>query len=146
MATWGRADFADVILVSNAAVQKQATYGLQFTNIPEAGVTELMRKSRTVALYAAHVASTEPRRLTGAPRDLHGLGLTNWHTANTANKIIIMHQMLNGRDMDLAAMAQNEFWEVSQQAGAMGMMTSSPCRPSTTPWWGRTAVPRSWSL
>ena len=113
MTTPGRADFADVILVSNAAVQKQATYGLQFTNISEAGVTELMGRSRTVALHAAHVASTEPRDLTGAPRDLHAPGLTNWHTVNTANKIIIMHQMLNGRDKDLVAMAHNTLWEVS---------------------------------
>ena len=25
-------------------------------------------------------------------------------------------------------------------------MTSSPCCPSKTPWWGRTAAPRSWAL
>ena len=43
-------------------------------------------------------------------------------------------------------MAQNELWEVSQQTGAMGMMTSSPCCPSKTSWWERTAVPRSWTL
>ena len=72
------------------AVLKQATYGLQFANISEAGITDLMGKSRKVALHAAHVASTEPRDLTGAPRDLHGLGPTNWHTANTANKIAIL--------------------------------------------------------
>ena len=89
MATRGRAEFADVLLVSNAAVMKQASYGLQFTTITVAGITELMGKSRKVTLHAAHVTSTEPRALTGAPRDLHGLGLVNWHTANTANKIII---------------------------------------------------------
>ena len=105
-----------------------------------------MEKSRTVALHAAHVALAEPQGLTGAPRDLRGLGLTNWHTANTANKVIILHQMLNGRDKDLAETAQNELWEVSQQTGAMGVMTTSPCCPSNTPWWGRTAVPRSWAL
>ena len=54
--------------------------------------------------------------------------------------------MLNGRDKDLAAMSQNELWEVSQQTGAMGMMASSPCCPSKAPWWGRTAVTRSWAL
>ena len=43
-------------------------------------------------------------------------------------------------------MALTELWEVSQQTGALGMMTSSPCCPSKTPWWGRTAVPRSWAL
>ena len=122
MATWDQVDFADVLLVSNAAVLKQATYGLQFTNISEAEITDLMGKSRTVALHAAHVASTEPRGLTCAPGDLHGPGLTNWHTANTANKIVILHQMLNGRDKGLAEMAQNELWEASQQTGAMGMM------------------------
>ena len=77
MATRDRAELAGVLLVSNAAVLKQAGYGLQFTNISEAGITDLMGKSRKVALHAAHVASTEPRGLTGAPRDLHGLGLTN---------------------------------------------------------------------
>ena len=86
MATRGRAEFSDVFLVSNAAVLKQAGYGLQFTNTSEAGITDLMGNSRKVALHAAHVASTEPRGLTGAPRGLCGLGLTNWHTANTAKK------------------------------------------------------------
>ena len=67
-----------------------------------------MGRYRTVALHAAHVVSTEPRGITGVPWDPHDPGLTNGHTANTANKIIIMHQMLNGRDKDLAAMANNE--------------------------------------
>ena len=93
-----------------------------------------MGNSRTVALHAAHVVSTEPLGLTGAPRHLHGMGLTNWHTANTANKVIILHQMLSGQDRDLAEMTQNELWEVSQQTGAMGAMTTSPCCPSNTPW------------
>ena len=96
MVTLGRAEFADILLVSNAAVLKQADCGLQFTNISDAGTTDLMGKSRKVALHAAHVASTEPRGLTCTPRDLHSLGLTNWHTANTANKIAILYQMLNG--------------------------------------------------
>ena len=95
MAARGNAEFADVFLVSNAVVLKQAGYGLQFTTISEAGITDLMGKSRKVALHAAHVASTEPRDTTGAPRDLHGLGLINWHTANTANKVAILHQMLS---------------------------------------------------
>ena len=56
-----------------------------------------------MALHAVHVASTEPRDLTGAPRDLRGLGITNWHTTNTANKVTIPHQMLNGRTMTLPA-------------------------------------------
>ena len=89
MVTRGKTEFADVLLASNTAVLKQAGYGLQFTTISEAGITDLMGKSRKVALHAAHVASAEPRDLTGAPRDLHGLGLINWHTPNTANKVAI---------------------------------------------------------
>ena len=54
-----------------------------------------MGKSRKIALHAAHVASTEPRDLTGAPRDLHGLGLTNWRIANNAQKVTILHYILN---------------------------------------------------
>ena len=77
MAARGRTEFADVLLVSNTAVLKQVGYGLQFTTISEAAITALMGKSRTVALHASHVASTEPRDLTGAPRDPHGLGLIN---------------------------------------------------------------------
>ena len=46
MAARGRAKFADVPLVSNATVLKQAGYGLRFTNISEAGITDLMEKSR----------------------------------------------------------------------------------------------------
>ena len=46
MATRGRAEISDVLLVSNAAVLKQAGYGLQFTTISEAGITDLMGKSR----------------------------------------------------------------------------------------------------
>ena len=48
-----------------------------------------------MTLHTAHVAATESRDLARAPRDLHGLGLTNRHTANTANKATILHQMLN---------------------------------------------------
>ena len=84
-----------------------------------------MGKSRKVASHAAHVASTEPRDLSGSPRDLHGLGLINWHTANTANKIIILHRMLNGQD-GLANMVDTELWLASQQTGALGSMTSPP--------------------
>ena len=112
----------------------------------EAGITYLMGKPRKVALYAAHVASTEPRDLTGAPRDLHRLGLINWHTANTANEVAILHQMINGLDTDLANIAYTEMWVVSQQTGALGPMTEFPCCPSNAKWWGRTAVPRSWAL
>ena len=97
----GSTEFADVSLVPNTSVLKQAGCGLQFTTISDARTTNLMVKSRKVALHAAHVASTEPRDLTGAPRDLHGLGLINWHTVNTANKVAILHQMLNGVDDDL---------------------------------------------
>ena len=105
----------------------------------------VMGKSRKVALHASHVASTEPRDLTGAPKDLHGLGLINWHTANTANKVAIFHQMLNGLDDDLANMAFTEMWVVSQRTGALGVMTDSPSCPSVADWWGRTVV-RSWAL
>ena len=104
MAARGKTEFADVLLVSNTAVLKQASYGLQFTTISEAGIIDLMGKSRKVALHAAHVASTEPRDLTDTPRDLRGLGLINWHTANTANKVTILHQMLNERNVDLSNM------------------------------------------
>ena len=130
-----------------AAISKQAGYGQQFTGILEAGITSLMGKPRKVALHASHVASTEPRGLTGAPRDLHGLGLVNWYTANTANKTIILHHLLNGAETeDLFRMAITELWEVSQQTGALCMMTSPPCGPSKTPWLGRTVTPRSWAL
>ena len=44
MAARGSTEFADVLLVSNTAVPKQAAYGLQFTTIPEAGITDLMGK------------------------------------------------------------------------------------------------------
>ena len=132
--------------MSNTAVLKQVGYGLQFTTISEAAITALMGKSRKVALHASHVASTKPRDLTGAPRDLHGLGLINWHTANTANKVAIFHQMLNGLDDDLANMAFTEMWMVSQRTGALGVMTDSPSCPSVADWWGRTVVPRSWAL
>ena len=60
MAVRRKTEFADVLLVSNTAVLKQACYGLQFTTISEAGITDLMGKSRKVALHAAYVASTEP--------------------------------------------------------------------------------------
>ena len=66
LAARGSAQYVDVLLVANAAILKQATYGLQFTTISEAGIMSLMGKSRRVALHAAHVASTEPRDLTGA--------------------------------------------------------------------------------
>ena len=105
-----------------------------------------MDKSRNVALHATHVASTEPRDLTGAPRDPHGLGLVNWHTANTANKVAILHQILGGMDDDLATTAFTEMWVVSQQTGALGSMTESPCCPSVVDWWGWAAVPISWAL
>ena len=138
--------FADVFIVSNTVVLKQVDYGLQFSTTSVARITDLMGKSRKVALNAAHVASTDPRDLTGAPRDLHRLGLVNWHTANTANKVAILHQMLNGMDDDLVNMAFTEMWVVSQQTGALGSMTESPCHPSVVDWWGRTAPPRSWAL
>ena len=77
MAARGKSEFANVLLVSNTAVLKQAGYGPQFPTIPEAGITDLVGKSRKVAPHAAHVASTEPRDLTGAPGDPHGLGLIN---------------------------------------------------------------------
>ena len=48
--------------------------------------------------------------------------------------------------MDLAEKAQNELWEVSQQTGALGSMTSSPCYPSKSTWWGWTAILRPWAL
>ncbi len=54
----GSAKYADVLLVSNAAILKQAGCGLQFTTISEAGITNLMGKSRKIALHASHVAST----------------------------------------------------------------------------------------
>ena len=47
-------------LVSNTAVLKQAGYSLQFTTISEAGITDLMGKSRKVALHATRVVTTEP--------------------------------------------------------------------------------------
>ena len=105
-----------------------------------------MGKSRKVAPHAAHVAATEPHDPTGAPRDLYGLGLVNWHTANTANKVAILHQMLNGQDGDRVDMAFTEMRVVSQQTGALGSMTESPCRPSVVGWWRRTDVPISWAL
>ena len=120
MAARGRTEFVDVLLVSNTAALKQVSYSLQFTTISEATITALMGKSRKAALHASRVALTEPRDFTGAPRDLHGLGLINWHTANTANKVAILHQMLNGLDDDLANMAFTEMWVVSQQTGALG--------------------------
>ena len=43
-------------------------------------------------------------------------------------------------------MAANELWVVSQQTGALGSIASSPCCPSGSGWWGKTAVPRSWAL
>ena len=64
IATRGSVEFADALLVSNAAVLKQAGCGLQFTTVSEAGVTDLIGKSRKVALHGAHAASTEPRDLT----------------------------------------------------------------------------------
>ena len=81
----------------------------------------LMGKSRKVALHAAHMASTKPSDLTGAPRNLHGLDLTNWHPANMANKWTMFHHMLNdeGRG-DPHHMALTEMWEVSQQTGPQG--------------------------
>ena len=99
-----------------------------------------MGKSKKVALHRAHVASTESRGLTGAHRDLRGLGLTNWHTANTANNIAILHQMSNGQDKDLVKMPQNELWGVIQQTGALVSITSSPCCSSES------TVPQSWTL
>ena len=44
--TCSRAKFAEVLLVENAAILKQAGYGLQFTTISEAEITSLMGKSR----------------------------------------------------------------------------------------------------
>ena len=46
LATRGSAKFAEVLLVANAAILKQAGYGLKFTVISEAGITSLIRKSR----------------------------------------------------------------------------------------------------
>ena len=79
-----------------------------------------MGKPKKVALHAAHVASTDPRDLTGVPRDLHGLGLIiiNWHTVITANKATILHQMLNEEQgCDTRGMAFKELWAVSEQTG-----------------------------
>ena len=129
MAARGSTEFAGVLLVSNTAVLKQASYGRQFTTISEAGITDLVGKSRRVGLHAAYVVSSEPRGLTGAPRNLRGLGLVNWYTANTANKVSILHQMLSGPDNDLANMAFTEIWVVSQQTGALGPMTDPPATP-----------------
>ena len=65
-----------------------------------------MGKSRKTSLHAAHVASAEPRDLTGAPRDLHGIGLANWHADNLANKAKIFHHVLNDEERgDLHRMA-----------------------------------------
>ena len=69
----GSTRFADVLLVANTVILKQARYGLKFTTISGAGITSLMGKSRKIALHAAHVASTGPRDLTDAPRDLRGV-------------------------------------------------------------------------
>ena len=91
LAKRGNAKYAGVLLVANAAILEQAMYGLQFTTISDAGTTSLMGKSRKVALHAAHVASAEPRGLTGTLRDLRGLGPINWHTATTANKTKTLH-------------------------------------------------------
>ena len=136
MAARWKTEFAGVPLVSSAVVLKQAGYGLQFTTILEAGITNLMGKSRQVALRAAHAASTEPRDLTGASSGLHGLGLINWHTANTANKVAILHQMLNGLDSDLASMVTPKYgWGASRRA-PQDRLAEPPCCPSTTKWWG----------
>ena len=113
MAARRKREFAVVLLVSSTVVLKQTGYGLQFTTIPETGITDLMGKSRKAALHAAHAASTEPCDLTAVSRDLHGLGLINWHTANTANKVAILYQMLNVLDADLANMAHTKMWMVS---------------------------------
>ena len=64
MTTRDRAEFSDVLLVSNAAVLEQAGCSIQFTNISDAGLTDLMEKSRNVALHAAHMVSTEHSDLT----------------------------------------------------------------------------------
>ena len=85
LATRGSAQYVDLFLTTNAAIPEQAGHGMQFTTISEAGIMSLMRKSRKVAHHAAKIASTEPRDLIGVPRNLHGLGLTNWHTANMTN-------------------------------------------------------------
>ena len=138
----GSAHCVNVLLVANAAILKQTGYGLQFTTISEAGIMSLMRESRNVALHAAHVASTEPRDLTGAPRDLHGLGLTNWHTINMINQLTMLNHMLNdeGRG-DLHCMTLTEMREVSQQTGTTWTMTTFPCYPSKTPWWADSRPP-----
>ena len=91
MAARRRTELADVLVVSNTRVLRQVGYALQFATTSEAAITALMGKSQRVALHASHVASTEPGDLTGAPRDLHGLGLINWYTVNTANKVTIVH-------------------------------------------------------
>ena len=78
------------------------------------------------------------------PQDLRGLGLTNWYTANAANKVIILHHMLNDEpEGDIHRMALTEIWVVSQQTGDTGTMATPPCDPSDTPGWGWTAVPCS---
>ena len=146
MTTRWETKFSDVLLVSNIAVLKQAGYGIQFTTISKAGIINLMGKTRKVALRAARVPLAGPCDFTEVSRDLHGLGLINCHTANTANKIAILHQMLNGPDADLVNMPYTEMWVVSQQTGALGSTEESPCCPTTTDWWGRTAVPRSLAL
>ena len=61
LAARGSAQYVDVLLVANAAILKQATYGLQFTTISEAMIMSLMGKSRRVVFHATHVASAEPR-------------------------------------------------------------------------------------
>ena len=71
-----------------------------------------------MTLHAAHIASTETRDWTGVPRNLCGLGLTIWHTANTANKVTILYQVLNGEEEgDIHRMAFTELWVMSQRTG-----------------------------
>ena len=96
----------------NAAILKQAGYGLKFTTISEAEFTSLMGESRKIAPHAAHVVSAEPRDLTGVLWDLYGLGITNWYTETTAYKGTMLQYMLNDdEEGDLHRMAITEMWE-----------------------------------
>ena len=62
--------------------------------------------------------------------DLRGLSLTNWYTANTANKVTIFHHMLNDEEEGgIRLMALTEIWEVSQQTGVAETMASPPLLP-----------------
>ena len=111
-ATQDRAEFSGVLLVSNAAVLKQADCGLQFTSILDTGITDMMGNQESSLTRCARGIDRAPRpdRYPKIPRRSRS---QNWHTANTTNIIAGIHYMLNGQDMDLAEMAQSELWEVN---------------------------------